>query len=349
MKDSSAVLEVMRKSMRSSAVVLREFGVPCEVAQTGEVDVREPADGEVLLEVEYAPVNPADINVLEGKYGTLPTLPCVPGVEGVARVLLSRSDLIEEGQRVLLPAGFGSWRRWCTCLASSLVPLDPDVPSQQAAMLRINPATADCMLREFVSLSPGDFIVQNASNSGVGRSVIQIARAMGLRTLNVVRRPELISELSEIGADHVILEGERLSSRILELAGGRPLKLGLNAVGGESALGIAGSLADSGTMITYGAMSRQPLRVPNGLLIFKNITLRGFWVSRWYREAEGRKISDMFERLMLMAAMGVLHTPIAGRYTLEEIGTALEHAQTDRRSGKVLLCPNHGPKTLATE
>ena len=335
--------------MRCPAVVLREFGVPNQVAQLGEVDVREPEDGEVLLEVECAPVNPADINVLEGKYGALPTLPCVPGVEGVARVVLSRSDLIKEGQRVLLPAGFGSWRRWGTCLATSLVPLDPDVPLEQAAMLRINPATADCMLREFVALNPGDFIVQNASNSGVGRSVIQIAKAIGVKTLNIVRRPELISELGEIGADHVILEGERLSSRILELADGRPLKLGLNAVGGESALGIAGALADSGTMITYGAMSRQPLRVPNGLLIFKNITLRGFWVSRWYREAETRKISDMFERLMAMAAMGVLHTPIAGRYTLDEIGPALEHAQTDRRAGKVLLRPNHGPKIVVTE
>ena len=339
----------MRERMRSPAVVLRGFGVPSAVVQPGEVDVREPAAEEVLLEVEYAPVNPADINVLEGKYGALPTLPCVPGVEGVARVVLSRSDLIKEGQRVLLPAGFGSWRRWGTCLASSLVPLDPDVPAEQAAMLRINPATADCMLREFVSLSPGDFIVQNASNSGVGRSVIQIARAMGVMTINVVRRPELISELSDIGADQVILEGEKLSSRILELADGRPLKLGLNAVGGESALGIAGALADSGTMITYGAMSRQPLRVPNGLLIFKNITLRGFWVSRWYREAEARKISEMFERLMTMAATGALHTPIAGRYTLNEITPALEHAQTDRRSGKVLLCPNHGPKIVPTK
>lgn len=344
MKNSTAVLELIRKSMRSPAVVLHEFGVPNQVAQPEEVDVGEPEDGEVLLEVEYAPVNPADINVLEGKYGALPTPPCVPGVEGVARAVLSRSGLIKEGQRVLLPAGFGSWRRWGTCLATSLVPLDPAVPVEQASMLRINPATADCMLREFVSLNPGDCIVQNASNSGVGRSVIQIARAMGVRTLNVVRRPELISELSGIGADHVILEGEKLSSRILECADGRPLKLGLNAVGGDSALGIAGALADSGTLMTYGAMSRQSLRVPNGLLIFKNISLRGFWVSRWYREAEAQKISAMFERLMAMAATGALHTPIAGRYTLDEICSALEHAQTERRSGKVLLCPTLGPK-----
>ena len=326
--------------MHSPAVVLREFGVPNQVATLGEVLVREPEEGEVLLEVECSPVNPADLNVLEGKYGALPTLPCVPGVEGVARVVFSRSSVIKEGQLVLLPAGFGSWRRWGTCLATSLVPLDAAVPVEQAAMLRINPATADCMLREIVLLNPGDFIVQNAANSGVGRSVIQIARAMGVRTINVVRRPELVSELVESGADYVVIEGEKLSDRILECANGVPIKIGFNAVGGESAVGIAGALVESGTLITYGAMSRQPLRVPNGLLIFKNITLRGFWVSRWYCTAEPQKISEMFERLTAMAASGSLHTPIAARYTLDKIGAALGHAQTDRRAGKVLLRPN---------
>jgi trans-2-enoyl-CoA reductase len=335
------VLELIGKNMSTPAVVLREFGVPKDVAHPGEVDVSEPGEGEVLLEVECAPVNPADINVLEGKYGALPSLPCVPGVEGVATVLLSRSPILKAGQRVLVPSGFGSWRRWGTCAADTLVSVDPRVPIEQASMLRINPATADCMLREFVCLRPGDFIVQNAANSGVGRSVIQIARSMGVRTVNVVRRPELIAELTAIGADHVISEGEQLSSRILDLTSGHTLKLGLNAVGGESALGIAGALSDGATLVTYGAMGRQPIRVPNSFLIFKNITFRGFWVSRWYREADPELVSQMFERLAAMAVKGTLHTPVAGQYPLSEISAAIEHAQAPMRPGKVLLRPNN--------
>jgi NADPH:quinone reductase-like Zn-dependent oxidoreductase len=313
------------------------------VAALGEVDVWEPGEGEVLLRIDCAPVNPADVNVLEGKYGSLPMLPCVPGVEGVATVALSRSACIGEGQRVLVPAGLGSWRCWATCGAQKLVRVDPGVPLEQAAMLRINPATADCMLREFVALGRGDVIVQNAANSGVGRSVIQIARVMGLKTVNVVRRPELIDELVAIGADHVILEGEQLSSRIRERAGGHSLKLGLNAVGGESALGIAGALADGGTLVTYGAMGRQPIRVPNGFLIFKNIHFCGFWVSRWYGTAEPEAVSQMFKRLMAMAVDGTLHTPVAGRYPLSQIRAAIEHAQAPMRTGKVLLHPGEAP------
>ena len=339
MLDSTAVPNFIEKHMRTPAVVLGEFGVPHEVARLGEVDVFEPEEGEVLLEVDCAPVNPADVNVLEGKYGSLPVLPSVPGVEGVATVALSRSAGIKKGQRVLVPAGLGSWRRWGTCAAENLVRVDPRVPVEQAAMLRINPATADCMLREFAALSRGDFVVQNAANSGVGRSVIQIARVMGLKTVNVVRRPELIDELLAIGADHVILEGEKLSSRIRERAGAQTLKLGLNAVGGESALGIAGALSDGGTLVTYGAMGRQPIRVPNGFLIFKNIQFCGFWVSRWYGEAEPEAVSRMFERLMSMAVDGSLHTPVAGRYPLSQIRSAIEHAQAPMRAGKVLLCP----------
>lgn len=339
MPDATTVPEFIEKRMRTPAVVLHEFGIPNEVARVGEANVCEPGEGEVLLQVEFAPVNPADINVLEGKYGVLPMLPSVLGVEGVATVALSRAAGLREGQRVLVPAGLGSWRRWGTCAADKLVRVDPRVPVEQAAMLRINPATADCMLREFAALSPGDVVVQNAANSGVGRSVIQIARVMGLKTVNVVRRPELVEELAAIGADHVILEGEKLSARILDLAGGQRLRLGLNAVGGESALGIAGALSDGGVLVTYGAMGRQPIRVPNGLLIFKNVHFCGFWVSRWYGEAGPEAVSRMFERLIAMAVEGTLHTPVAGRYPLGEIRAAIEHAQAPMRAGKVLLCP----------
>ncbi len=328
-----------RTPQASKAVWLSRFGPAQEVTEVKEAPATQPAAHEVAVKLEFAPINPADLNVLAGKYGTLPTLPAVPGIEGVALVTQTGSagDASLAGKRVLLPHGFGSWRQTGVLAAQDLIVVPETVPLEQAAMLRINPATAWCMLNEFIELKAGEWVLQNAANSGVGRSVIQIARACGLRTLNVVRRGGLEAELRSIGADAVVEEGEQLSQRIAAATGGAQIRLGLNAVGGECALGMAKALADGATLVTYGAMSLQPLRIPNGLLIFKDLAFRGFWVSKWFEKATPQKRDALFARLFAWASAGVLHTPIEAVYPLEKIHLALEHANRPMRSGKVLL------------
>jgi trans-2-enoyl-CoA reductase len=303
-----------------------------------------PRQGEALVQMEYSPINPADLNVLEGRYGQLPALPCVPGHEGVGRILalggaVGEGDLARFlGRRVLLPPGFGAWRPFGVAALEELVGVPDTVPAQQAAMLRINPATALCMLRTFVTLRPGDWLVQNAANSGVGRSVIQIAKAMGLRTVNIVRRSGLEPELRAVGADVVLEEGGGLAQRIAAAVDGAPLLLALNAVGGDCALALGKALAHSGTLVTYGAMARQPLTLPNALLIFKNITLRGFWISQWYRLASAEEVRVLLAQLLEWAGSGLLHTPIEAVYPLQEVAAAIAHAQRGGRAGKILLC-----------
>ncbi len=324
-----------------SAIWFSQFGAPNAVVELRNGPPGHPGSDEVLVEVEFAPINPADLNVLEGKYGILPTLPAVPGIEGVGVVRKAGAQAGGGwvGKRVLLPHGFGSWRKFGVCHKANLVVVPEGVPVQQAAMLRINPATAWCMLREFVSLKPGEWIVQNAANSGVGRAVIQIAKACGWRTVNVVRREGLEAELASIGADAVVVEGEQLAKRIEAATGGALVRLGLNAVGGESALGLAKVLTEGGTLVTYGAMSLQPVRIPNGLLIFKDLDFRGFWVSRWYAQSTQQQRQSMFNQLFQWAESGVLHTPVEAVYPLGEIDTALSHAARGARAGKVLLAP----------
>ncbi len=293
------------------------------------------------MRLEFAPINPADLNVLEGKYGTLPQLPTVPGIEGVGRVV--KEGAREPGQesllgrRVLLPHGYGTWRQLGVTRAASLVVVPESIPVQQAAMLRINPATALCLLREFVPLQPGDWVVQNAANSGVGRAVIQIAHACGWKTVNVVRRAGLDSDLRSIGADVVLEEGDHLAKRIAEATTGAPIRLGLNAVGGECALGLTKVLAEGGTLVTYGAMALQPLRIPNGLLIFKDLSFRGFWVSRWYEKATPEQKLSLFRELFEWAGTGILHTPVEAVYPLSEAQAAVSHAMRAQRTGKVLF------------
>lgn len=318
---------------------VRAFGPPLEAAELIEAPVPPLRPGEVRVRMECAPVNPADLNVLEGKYGTLPELPAVAGIEGVGRVTsagcAATGTLV--GKRVLLPHGFGSWRQFGNAKADELIQVPETVPVQQAAMLRINPATALCLLHHFTNLQPGEWIVQNAANSGVGRAVIQIARACGWKTVNIVRRPGLRQELSSIGADVVLEEGEGLARRVAGAVGGEKIRLALNAVGGECALEQAKALNDGGIHVTYGAMSRQPLRMPNGLLIFKDLAFRGFWVSRWYRTASAEEISTLFAKLFEWASAGVLHTPVEAVYRLPDARAAIAHAMRSSRSGKILL------------
>jgi trans-2-enoyl-CoA reductase len=204
-------------------------------------------------------------------------------------------------------------------------------------MLYVNPATAWRMLHDFLKPGPGDWVIQNASNSGVGRSVIQIAKSLGLRTINLVRRPELIEELQELGADSVLLDHPDSLPAIKELVGKKAPRLALNAVGGESVSLLCKAVAPGAKIVTYGAMSKQPLRIGNGLLIFKDLSFHGYWISRWYQEVPQEEIYRMFESLALLCRQNQLRIPVAATYPLNEAVEAVIAAQKDKRNGKILL------------
>jgi len=329
--------DVMKMKVR--AIVFREYGHPAEVAFSEEIEEEEMGKGEALVRLLAAPINPADLNVLEGKYGKLPKLPAVVGVEGVGRVEAISEEVegLAVGDMVLLPLGYGTWREVGVVRADLLWVVPAGIEPEQASMLGINPPTALRMLRDFVDLKPGDWVIQNAANSGVGRAVIGMARAAGLRTVNVVRRAELIDELKALGADVVLVEGENLSSEIIVATSDAPARLALNAVGGESALRMASALATSGTVVTYGAMGRKPLRIPNGLLIFKDIRWRGFWISKWYGEASRGEIGEMLAEVFRLSLSGVIAVPVERVYGLAEVKLALERAACGERSGKILF------------
>jgi trans-2-enoyl-CoA reductase len=322
----------------SRACQLCAFGLNPPDLRVEEVCLLEPAAGEVLVRMLAAPINPADVNVIEGTYGELPTLPCTIGNEGVGVVERVGSAVqgVSVGQTVL-PLAFGTWAEKMVVPVSSLVALSDGLNPLQAAMLTVNPVTAWRMIHDFAVLQPGDWIVQNAANSGVGRAVIQLARALEIRTLNVVRRPELIDELLAIGADVVVTEEMNLRAETLALCGGVLPKLGLNAVGGASALQIANALCAGAPLVTYGAMSRQPLKIPNGLLIFKNISFQGFWLRRWKESASFTELKATYEKLAAYLAVGVLCTPVHKVFPLEQVLEAVAEATHDRRAGKVLL------------
>jgi trans-2-enoyl-CoA reductase len=324
-----------------SAIVIHEFGTPAEVVRVEQVELPELAATGARVRMLAAPINPADLNVLEGKYPIRPALPGVPGMEGVGVVEEVGAEVrkVRAGDRVLLPHGLGSWREAAVVADAdhALWVVPPEVPAEQAAMLRVNPATALRMLRDFANLPEGAWAIQNAANSAVGRLTIQIARATRLRTINLVRRSEVMEELRALGGDVVLLDNDEAKEQIAAATGGAPVRLALNAVGGDSALRLANALAPGGTLVTYGAMSRQPLRIPNGLVIFKDLRWRGFWISQWYREAARDAQAAMFAEIFGLAQRGVLHAPVERIYPLGEAAVAVRHAGQSQRAGKILF------------
>ncbi len=325
-----------------TVVCHHEHGIPEEVAKVEVWDTPAIAPNQVLVEMKASPINPADINVLEGKYPIRLPLPAVVGNEGVGVVAQIGSAVsnLRVGQCVISLDRVGNWCEAYITDASSLIPLPDDLPLEQAAMLSVNPPTAWRMLEAFANLKPGDWVIQNAANSGVGRSVIQIARLRGLKTVNIVRREELIPELQAEGADIVVTDEIPLSKQIRDLTDNADIPLGLNAVGGENAREITKSLGTHGTLVTYGAMGLQPLQVSNGLLIFKDLRFRGFWINAWYKRADVREIHEMFDQLIPLVAAGKLRAPIEKTYPLTDAKDALIHACQSRRKGKILFVMN---------
>jgi trans-2-enoyl-CoA reductase len=286
-----------------------------------------------------APINPADLNQIEGKYPMRPELPATPGFEGAGVVVDvgANASTILVGTLVILPHNLGTWRDAVAVKASDLVAVPPEITPIHAAMLKINPMTAWRLLHDYVDLKSGDWLMQNAANSAAGRAVIQIARELGYKTVNVVRREELIDELQAEGGDVVLMDGENLRDEVKHATSGAMIRLGLNAVGGDSALRLANCLAPGSTVVTFGAMSLQPLKIPNGLLIFKDLRFRGIWINKWYDNATMAERMDAFRALFRMAKQGLLKAKIEKAYPLSEAKAAVTRAAQGKRSGKIIF------------
>ncbi|MGI8821488.1 MAG: MDR family NADPH-dependent oxidoreductase [Chthoniobacterales bacterium] len=327
----------MSKTIR--AAVYETHGNPTKVLRVVEQPWPVPGAAEAVVRMSAAPINPADINAIEGKYPVRPTLPATPGMEGAGVVvgMGAAARGVALGDLVILPHNLGTWREAVATRADKLVVVPPGIDPVQAAMLKVNPITAWRMLHDFAPLQRGDWFIQNAANSGAGRAAIQIARELGWRSVNLVRRPELIDELKSEGADLLLLDGEHVREEVAEQTGGAEIRLALNAVGGESALRMAKCLAPEGVVVTYGAMSLQPLRIPNGMLIFKNLRFTGFWVNKWYDAATAAMRAETLGPLFEMAQRGRLQTKVEQSYALGDAAAAVAHAMRNKRAGKVVF------------
>ena len=333
----------MNKTIK--VVAYEQHGNPTDVLQIKTEPWPKPAAGEVIVQTRAAPINPADINAIEGKYPGRREVPNVPGFEGSGIVVEIGGNVstISKGALVILPHNIGTWREAVAVKASDLIEVPSEIDPLHAATLKINPLTAWRLLYGYVDLNRGDWVIQNAANSAAGRAVIQIAHELGFKTVNIVRRTELIAELRAEGGDVVLVDHESpsrtgtLRDEVKAATNNAPIRLGLNSVGGDSALRVANCLVFGGTLVSFGAMSLQPLKIPTGLFIFKDLRFRGIWINHWYDNATMSERMAAFNPLFEMAKRGLLQTPVEKSYAIDEARAAVAHAMQNKRRGKIVF------------
>lgn len=308
------------------------------------IDVPEPGApgaGEVLVDIVACSINPADILMIEGGYATKPETPCPHGIEGAGIVTAVGPGVtgLKIGDKVMSLART-NWVQQIRDKAETFIRLPTKIDLTQAAMLKVNVATAHLMLATYVPLSKGDWVIQNAANSGVGVDLIRLAAADGIRTVNVVRRAELIAPLKKQGADIVIVDGPDLAQRVAAETGGAAIKLGIDAIGGSAIGRVIDCLAESGTAVNYGLLSGEKCQIDAFNFVFRDIRLVGFWLAKVMRGMRFDEIQALYEKLSARLIDGTIRVEIEASYPLEKISDAMAHAKREGRGGKVQLRPN---------
>ena len=353
---------------QSKALVYSKYGEPKDVLQLHGHSISAPSGSQVVVRFLTSPINPADVNQVQGVYPSKPEMntalgtsepSAVAGNEGVAEVISTGASVksIQKGDWVIMKStGQGTW---CTHKAldeSQLLKIDDKegLTPLQVGTVSVNPCTAYRMLLDYGkwNFRGDEWFIQNGANSGVGRAAIQLARGWGIKSINVIRGREdkaeeekLKRELIDLGATHVITEEELLGREIREkikewTRGGREqIKVGLNCVGGKPGTALAKYLSEEASMITYGAMSKKPLELPAGLLIFKNINFTGFWVSKWSDKRPDQKKQTVDDVLRMTRQGQFKDIPVqqcewSRDTTLETLSSAVQGTLGGFRAGK---------------
>ena len=322
----------------AQAIRYHKHGKPLDVLGLEPVELADPGSGEVQIRMLAASINPSDFGMIGGSYGRLSELPATAGREGVGEISAVGEgvDKAIVGRHVRFPEG--AWQTFANTSVSDLWFIPEDIPLDLAAMSFVNPPTAWRLLRD-AYLQRGDWVIQNAGNSAVGIFVIQMAKQLGLNTISVVRRAEVVEPLKALGAEHVFLDNDDYLEKIDAITDGKRPLLALNMVGGDSAIRLIKSLANGGRMVTFGGAAREPVRFPTRYLIFNDVVLKGFWMDRWYRSNSRERINIMLSKIYALMRDGTIKAPVEARYPLSQFKTAIERA-SQPRCGKVLFVPD---------
>ena len=323
------------------ALRFHEHGPPADVLQLDEIPTPEPGQGEVRVRLTHRSVNPADLSLVRGTYGRSRDLPAIGGNEGagVIDALGAGVEGLSVGQRVVKLGEAPTWQE-AVVLPPDDVLLIPDALSDEAAtQLFVNPLTAWLLLRAVPDLGPGDTIIQTAGASAVARIVTELARRMGIQVVAIVRRDDHVDRLRELGAVPVVAEANTSDTRrsLRQAVGDAGAQAVFDPVAGDAgALALSG-LGDGGTHVVFGALSGEPLPVPPGTLIYKNVTVQGVWRTQWFSRTPRVESRAALTELASLAADGAFSLPVDATFDLADGAEAARAATSHGRWGKILL------------
>jgi NADPH:quinone reductase-like Zn-dependent oxidoreductase len=325
------------------AVVFEQYGEPGQVLQVRDLPLPEPGPGQVRVRMLYSPINPSDMMVIRGKYGVLPKLPATPGYEGVGVVEASGGGFYGKmllGRRVaVLNRNAGNWKEHVILPATEAFPFVPKgVPDEQVATLFVNPATALIMTTQVLKVPRGEWLLQTAAGSALGKMIVKLGKRYGFKTINVVRRADTAKELEKLRADVVInTSTESLEERIAEITGGKGVKYAVEPVGGDLGSQVVRCLGPGGHMLMFGALADQPITVSPRFMITGSKRIEGFWLADWVRKRGPLGMLRFLRRVGSLIQEGVLTSDIAATYSLDQIKDAVAAVETPGRQGKILL------------
>ena len=270
-----------------------------------------------------------------------PSLPAVPGLEGAGVIADANGTALAEGTRGVVffnaKVGEGSWQEFVAVPAANFMPVPDSVSDDAAAQFLVNPVTAVGMLDE-LAVPAGEYLLQSAAGSTLGRQVIARAQKRGIKTINLVRRAEQAAELKAAGADEVVCtETEDVAARVKEITGGKGAYAAMDAVGGPGVERITNSLRDFGTVLIYGAMSGLQFTGSIVDCLFRGVVVKGFWLNLYLNRISAEEKAVVFRQVIDLMADGSLQPHCGQRFPLQDAVAAVQASQQVARGGKVLL------------
>ncbi|WP_338873711.1 zinc-dependent alcohol dehydrogenase family protein [Spirosoma sp. SC4-14] len=321
------------------SIIFDQVGKPTDILKAVEVPMPEPGPNEVRVKVIGAPINPSDIMFVQNLYGIRPKLPSGAGFEGVGIVdALGEGVQMRTGMRVSFTS-VGTWADYAIAHQRSLIPVPESISDDMAAQLFVNPFTAYAMVQDS-GVAEGGWLMLTAAGSAFGKMVIQLCKMRGINTIGTVRRDDLNDELKALGLTEVVnVETESLTARVKQITDGAGVACVLDAVGGHTATEALKCIAKGGTLIIYGVLSLQDPSLNAGLLIFRELTVKGFWLTDWMRRVDSQTRQEVAQNVISLLAAGNIQLPVEASYPLDQIGEAIEHAERHGRWGKILIKP----------
>ena len=324
------------------AAIHDTFGDPAAVLKSAEVTTPTQGAGEILVKTILSPIHNHDLWTVRGDYGYKPDLPgAIGGSEavGVVEAVGEGVDAAMIGQRVAVAGVHGTWAEYFTAPAAGVLPLPDMISDTLGAQLIAMPFSAISLL-ESLQAQKGDWIVQTAANGAVGKIMAVLAKARGINLLNLVRRSEAAQELADLGIANVLVTSDADWKDAARAIIGQPGAVStIDSVGGALAEDLCELLGVNGELVVFGTATGAPLALSSGTLIFKHITVKGFWGSRVSADMPADDRKRLITELVTLAATGQLDLTDGGVYGLDDVRDAMGAALTPGRKGKVMIKP----------